>query len=141
MPGRSASPRHQKVYPRDVELVFPVAERCSSPYRDPARQPSSTKPVVSVNPTLPPIEKNRFLLEGDLADVVALYNAGATAPHVVLNLRGEFVFTDDRANVCLFAAFWGHVIGISRSGHASLSTTQRYIEAHADAQRRIVDLV
>ena len=27
------------------------------------------------------------------------------------------------------------------AGHASLSTTQRYIEAHADAQRRIVDLV
>jgi integrase len=26
-------------------------------------------------------------------------------------------------------------------GHASLSTTQRYIEAHADAQRRIVELV
>ena len=27
------------------------------------------------------------------------------------------------------------------AGHSSLSTTQRYIEAHADAQRRIVDLV
>jgi len=27
------------------------------------------------------------------------------------------------------------------AGHASLSTTQRYIDAHADAQRRIVDLV
>ena len=27
------------------------------------------------------------------------------------------------------------------AGHSSLSTTQRYIEAHADAQRRIVELV
>jgi integrase len=27
------------------------------------------------------------------------------------------------------------------AGHTSLSTTQRYIEAHADAQRRIGDLV
>ena len=27
MPGRSASPRHQKVYPHDVKLVFPVAGR------------------------------------------------------------------------------------------------------------------
>ena len=27
------------------------------------------------------------------------------------------------------------------AGHASLSTTQRYIEAHANAQRRIVELV
>ena len=60
------------------------------------------KPIVPVNPTLPFTEKNRFLLEGDLADVVALYNAGAKAPHVTLNLRGEFVFADDRANVCLF---------------------------------------
>ena len=59
-------------------------------------------PVVPVNPTLPTTEKNRFLLEGDLADVVALYNAGAKAPHVALNLRGEFDFADDRANVCLF---------------------------------------
>ena len=34
--------------------------------------------------------------------MVALYNAGAKTPHVVLNLRGDFEFTDDRANVCLF---------------------------------------
>jgi integrase len=27
------------------------------------------------------------------------------------------------------------------AGHSALSTTQRYIEAHADAQRRIVDLI
>jgi site-specific recombinase XerC len=27
------------------------------------------------------------------------------------------------------------------AGHAALSTTQRYIEADVDAQRRIVDLV
>ena len=53
------------------------------------------------SPTLPPTKQNRFLLEGDLADVIALYNAGASAPHVALNLRGEFAFTDDRANVCL----------------------------------------
>jgi len=27
------------------------------------------------------------------------------------------------------------------AGHSALSTTQRYIEAHADAQRRVVELV
>ena len=64
----------------------------------PAPQPSAQPP----SPPLPITEKNRFLIEGDLADVVALYNAGAKAPHVALNLRGEFDFTDDRANVCLF---------------------------------------
>ncbi len=51
---------------------------------------------------LPETDKNRFLLEGDLNDVLALYNAGANAPRVALNLRGQFVFADDRANVCLF---------------------------------------
>ena len=52
--------------------------------------------------TLPTTDKNRLLLEGDLNDVIALYNAGANAPHVAFNLRGQFVFADDRANVCLF---------------------------------------
>ena len=61
----------------------------------PSPQPPSPTP-------LPPTKQNQFLLEGDLADVVALYNAGANAPHVALNLRGDFVFADDHANVCLF---------------------------------------
>ena len=59
---------------------------------------------------LPTTDKNRFLLEGDLNDVLALYNAGANAPHVALNLRGQFVFADDRANVCLFG---GNPDGVS----------------------------
>jgi hypothetical protein len=67
-----------------------------------AQAAAGIKPSEPPSTTLPPTEKNRFLLEGDLADVLALYNAGAKAPHVVLNLRGEFVFSDDRANVCLF---------------------------------------
>ena len=67
-----------------------------------AQAAAGAKPGEPPSTTLPPTEKNRFLLEGDLADVVALYNAGPKAPHVELNLRGEFVFADDRANVCLF---------------------------------------
>ena len=62
----------------------------------------SPKPSEPPSTTLPTTGKNRFLIEGDPADVVALYNAGAKAPHVVLDLRGEFDFVDDRANVCLF---------------------------------------
>ena len=34
--------------------------------------------------------------------MLLLYNAGANAPHVAVNLRGQFVFADDAANVCLF---------------------------------------
>ncbi len=67
-----------------------------------AQAAAGAKPSEPLSTTLPTTEKNRFLIEGDLADVVALYNAGANAPHVVLNLRGEFVFADDRMNVCLF---------------------------------------
>ena len=67
-----------------------------------AQGAAGAKPSEPPSTTLPTTEKNRFLIEGDLADVVALYNAGAKAPHVVLNLRGDFEFTDDRANVCLF---------------------------------------
>jgi hypothetical protein len=69
-----------------------------------AQTAAGAKPSEPANTTLPTTEKNRFLLEGDLADVLALYNAGANAPHVALNLRGQFVFADDRANVCLFGA-------------------------------------
>jgi len=68
--------------------------------------------------TLPETDKNRFLLEGDLGDVLALYNAGANAPHVTLNLRGQFMFADDRANVCLFGSNPGGVALIVRSALA-----------------------
>jgi hypothetical protein len=67
-----------------------------------AQAAAGAKPSEPPSTTLPTTERNRFLIEGDLADVVALYNAGTKAPRVALNLRGEFVFADDHANVCLF---------------------------------------
>ena len=67
-----------------------------------AQTPAAAKVGEPSSTTLPTTEKNRFLIEGNLADVLVLYNAGTKAPHVALNLRGEFVFADDRANVCLF---------------------------------------
>jgi hypothetical protein len=45
-------------------------------------------------------EKNKFLVEGDLDDVVLLYNTSPHAPHVARNLRGDIVFSDKRADVC-----------------------------------------
>ena len=50
--------------------------------------------------------------------MLALYNAGANAPHVALNLRGQFVFADDRANVCLFGGNPDSVALIVRSALA-----------------------
>ena len=45
---------------------------------------------------------NRFLLEGDLDDVEILYNANSRAPHIAQNLRGDFVFSQNEARICLF---------------------------------------
>jgi hypothetical protein len=60
-------------------------------------------PVESPAPQMPTTEKNRFLVDGDLDDIVLLYNAGADAPHIARNLRGEMVFSGDRADICIFA--------------------------------------
>jgi TonB family protein len=51
---------------------------------------------------LPITEKNRFLVAGDLEDVEILYNASSHAPHVAQNLRGDFVFAQNQARICLF---------------------------------------
>jgi uncharacterized protein/mevalonate kinase len=61
----------------------------------------TTEKVVTAH-KLPTTEKNRFLVEGDLDDVEILYNANSKAPHVAQNLRGDFVFSQNQARVCLF---------------------------------------
>jgi hypothetical protein len=57
---------------------------------------------VSSTDKLPTTEKNRFLVEGDLDDLELLYNSSPTAPNVAQNLRGDFVFAQAQARVCLF---------------------------------------
>lgn len=61
-------------------------------------QPDAKTTLASI----PRTPKNRFLMEGDLNDVIILYSAGAAAPHIAKNLRGDFVFGADSANSCLF---------------------------------------
>ncbi len=61
---------------------------------------TTTNPVPALK--LPTTEKNRFLVEGDLDDVEILYNANAKAPHIAENLRGDFVFSQNQARICLF---------------------------------------
>ena len=76
--------------------------------------PAPTASQVAVaNPALPvasssvaPFQlastpKNRFLVEGELADLVLLFNSGR-APHVVKNLRGDIVFEGGIADACIF---------------------------------------
>ena len=52
--------------------------------------------------SLPVTPEDRFLVEGDLDDVEIVYNASSAAPHVAQNLRGDFVFAEGQARVCLF---------------------------------------
>ncbi len=73
------------------------------PAAAPAAEPMTVQPPKEEPPqTLPITEKNRFLVAGDLDDVEILYNASPNAPHVAQNLRGDFVFAQNQARVCLF---------------------------------------
>ena len=66
-------------------------------------EPASSSPAKETpSDTLPTTDKNKFLVEGDLDDVELLYNASSIAPHVAQNLRGDFVFAEHQARVCLF---------------------------------------
>jgi hypothetical protein len=77
-----------------------AVESVATSSRVEAPNASAVKPERSEN--LPITEKNRFLVGGDLDDVEILYNASPSAPHVAENLRGDFVFAQNRARVCLF---------------------------------------
>ena len=70
-----------------------------------ASTPESTNaPAANAAPAdaLPITEKNRFIVDGNLDDVEILYNASPSAPHIAQNLRGDFVFAQNQARVCLF---------------------------------------
>lgn len=46
--------------------------------------------------------KNAFLIDGDAADFVLIYNSSPASPHVVKNIRGEFDFDRFEARACLY---------------------------------------
>lgn len=54
------------------------------------------------NLSLATTEKNRFLMTGDLQDVVFMFNSSPKAPHVARNLRGDVIFDKSTASVCFF---------------------------------------
>ncbi|MDR3413470.1 MAG: hypothetical protein P4L87_21365 [Formivibrio sp.] len=59
-------------------------------------------------------DKSKIIVEGPQADIVILYNASSTAPHVWKNVRGDIVFQNDEALLCF--------------ARPSEVTVQRYIE-------------
>jgi len=66
------------------------------------KDPSKPAPKPGPPEPLPVTPEDRFLVEGNLDDVEIVYNASAVAPHVAQNLRGDFVFAQGQARVCLF---------------------------------------
>ena len=72
-------------------------------YNDSARKFEKPEPIPPHTPgTIRDslTEKNRFLLEGPVDDIVLLYNASSTAPKVWKNVRGDVVFQGDIASLC-----------------------------------------
>ena len=45
-------------------------------------------------------EKSKVIVKGPQSDVILLYNASSTAPHVWRNVRGDIVFQNDEASLC-----------------------------------------
>ena len=45
-------------------------------------------------------KKGKILVEGPQSDIVLLYNASSTAPHVWKNVRNDIVFQNDEASLC-----------------------------------------
>jgi hypothetical protein len=85
---------------KDAASIPPVVTTIQN---NPLSKPS--QPTDPASQTQIPItDKNRFLIEGDLSDIVLLYNASHNAPHVARNLRGDFVFSDDRVDSCIFGS-------------------------------------
>ena len=87
----------------NLESAFIAArkEANNSPEKNTETAPTAT-PNAPPAVGLPTTEKNRFLVEGDLDDVEILYNANSKAPHIAQNLRGDFVFSQNEARICLF---------------------------------------
>ncbi|WP_127089158.1 hypothetical protein [Aquabacter cavernae] len=82
-----------------------LADTGTSAAPPPATAAGATAPAAVPNPDAlrtSLTEKNRFLLDGSVEDVVFLYNASSEAPHVLKNLKGDIVFERSTASVCIF---------------------------------------
>lgn len=64
--------------------------------------PASDASSKTSHLTLATTDKNKFVLEGDLDDLVLLYNTSTQAPHILRNLRGELILEGGQADVCAY---------------------------------------
>jgi peptidoglycan hydrolase-like protein with peptidoglycan-binding domain len=64
------------------------------------RMPNSADSEAGLDGAVPVTDRNRFLLEGDVDDIVLMSNASGEAPHFYKNIRGEVGFEDGLAIIC-----------------------------------------
>src|ERR1700722_2731539 len=95
----------------------------SEPYEISTRQfsqPSApaTESTKSLAGRLGLTESSDFIVKGPQDDIILLYNASATAPHVWRNVRGDIVFQNEAASLCFARApdvaverYIDHVLG------------------------------
>jgi tetratricopeptide (TPR) repeat protein len=80
--------------------------RLENLYRDIVKDFSNPEPPTPVTPDLPEkrlgiSDKSRFVIEGPADHIVLLYNASSSAPRIAKNVRGDFVFQENSASLCL----------------------------------------
>jgi peptidoglycan hydrolase-like protein with peptidoglycan-binding domain/predicted nucleic acid-binding Zn-ribbon protein len=71
--------------------------------------------------------KNAFIVQGELSDVLMLYNDTGKAPSVVKNLRGDLVFEANRTVACQANDGFGDVT-VTRQINARLSKWQQALK-------------
>ena len=88
----------------NVEIAMRAADLMDAFRAEPDGLPPDAQPrnVPNANGDIPRTAKNSFLIDGDLDDVVLLYNASPNSPHVSKNLRGDIVFLEGQADACIF---------------------------------------
>ena len=80
--------------------AFRALPRDAPPWPRTPAQPLSREGSPDVSSWM--TTKNEFLMKGDVGDTLLLYNSSSHAPHVAKNIRGDVVFSDGRADICLF---------------------------------------
>ena len=72
-----------------------ILERFERPLSSPTSKSQTLKERLGLS------DDTKVLIEGQSDDILLFYNISSTAPHVWRNVRGDIVFQDDTAALCI----------------------------------------
>ena len=72
-----------------------ISERFERPFRPPTGESKTLEGRMGLS------NDTKVLVEGPSDDILLFYNISPTAPHVWRNVRGDIVFQDDTASLCI----------------------------------------